>query len=157
MHFLISQVESIIAGIATEENNFVTVPNPSGIGSKNYMKKQIYESPPHIVADNHFSGEHVSDHLGKKGFGYTCTQRRDRFPKELKKYCHHGKVVPGCKRSKAMRYDNPIVAVKQVPATALTKAYTKTLVYRMTSLTSLEKTRSAELDRVLKRIYAQRE
>jgi hypothetical protein len=68
------------------------------------------------------------DLLGWKGYGTTMTNCCDSFPKELKLYLHHDKVVPGCPKAKAMCYMMPIVAIKQQPAVDESKAYTKTLV-----------------------------
>ena len=66
----------------------------NGTGTKEYKvpKKKIYSARPHIVADNHFSGEQVMDYIGKNGFGITTTCRRDRFPPGLKDFLHHDKV-----------------------------------------------------------------
>ena len=91
-------------------------------------KKQIFKYPPHFTADNHFSGEHVMDYIGERGFGITMTCRRDWLPNGLKPYLHHEKKDSGDLRIKVMKYQQPIVAVKQVPATETTKAYTKTFV-----------------------------
>jgi hypothetical protein len=96
--------------------------------------KKVYPKPPHIVADNHFSGEEVMKLLGSKGYGATMTNRRDRFPEGLKPYLHHEGVKSGCPKARAMRFDNPIVAIKQVPAvededgSIKAKACTRTLV-----------------------------
>jgi hypothetical protein len=68
------------------------------------------------------------DWLGRKGYGATMTNRRDHFPKGLKPYLHHDKVVAGCPKAKAMHFAVPIVAIKQQPAVEESKAYTKTLV-----------------------------
>jgi len=43
------------------------IQNPTGNGFDKYRMKKIYETLPHIVADNHFSGEEVMDILGWKG------------------------------------------------------------------------------------------
>lgn len=116
-------------------------------------KKQIFRKPPHFTADNHFSGDHVMKFIGERGFGMTMTCRRDRLPEGLKEYLHHEKKKEGTgpdSRQKVMKYHQPIVAIKQVPATpapstartatttaaaatttaaaATTKAYTMTLV-----------------------------
>ena len=40
-------------------------------------KKQIFKTPPHFTADNHFSGEHVMKFIGERGFGITMTTCRD--------------------------------------------------------------------------------
>jgi hypothetical protein len=100
--------------------------------------KKIYPKPPHIVADNHFSGDHVMTLFGKKGYGCTMTNRRDRFPQGLKEYLHHDKVPPGCAKAKAMRYVMPIVAIKQCPAGIESKAFTQTLVsFQSTGATNI--------------------
>ena len=79
-------------------------------------RRQIFDKPPHITMDNHFSGDHVQDFLGKNGWGSTCTCRRDRLPRGCKKeHFHHKAGVKVDKRSKCARYMKPIVAVKFVP------------------------------------------
>ena len=83
---------------------------------------------PHIVADNYFSGEHVMDYLRKKGYGMTTTCRQDCIPKVIKPYIHHEKVTNYDLKAKVMRFQNPIVAVKQIPALENNNAYTKTFV-----------------------------
>jgi hypothetical protein len=98
--------------------------------------EKIYPVPPHIVTDNHFLGDEVMDWLGRKGYGTTMTNRQDCFPKGLKPYLHHDKVVAGCPKAKAMYFAMPIVAIKQQPAVEESKAYTKTLVsYQSTGAT----------------------
>lgn len=54
-------------------------------------RKIIFKEPPHITADNHFSGDHVMDYIGQKGFGITVTCRRDRLAAGLNPYLHHEK------------------------------------------------------------------
>ncbi len=107
------------------------LPNPSGQGERVFTLKPIYQQPPHLVADNHFSGEEVMNLLGMKGYGTTMTNCRDRFLDGLKPYLHHEKVPPGCPKAKAMRFEMPIVAIKQVLAPAddeSAKAYTRMMV-----------------------------
>ena len=78
------------------------------------------------------------DFAGRLGYGLTITNRRDRFPKQLKAHVNHGKVKPGCPRAKAARYENPIVAISQVESTETSKAYTKTLVsFQSTGATNI--------------------
>ena len=147
MHNLLNQIDDLIEGRyhartagTDDEAMYATtmIPNPSGIGEQEYIRRCIYLKPPHLTADNHFSGEHVMDYAGVRGYGLTVTNCRDRFPKSLKPYLHHEKVKPGDARSKAMRYQNPIVVVKQVPATATTKAYTKNIVsFQSTGATNI--------------------
>ncbi len=68
------------------------------------------------------------DLIGKKGYGMTCTCRRDHIPKPIKDYVHHEKVTNYDLKAKVMRFQNPITAIKKVPATDSSKAYTKTFV-----------------------------
>jgi hypothetical protein len=106
----------------------VLIPKPTGIGITQYQLKIIYPKPPHIVADNHFSGDEVMKLFGKKGYSCTMTNLRDRFPQGLKEYLHHGKVSNGCAKAKAMCYAMPIIVIKQCPAVNESKAFTQTLV-----------------------------
>jgi hypothetical protein len=53
------------------------------------------------------------------------TNRQDCFPKGLKQYLHHEKVVAGCPKAKALHFAMQIVAIKQQPAVQESKAYTK--------------------------------
>ncbi len=76
----------------------------------------------HVTADNHFSGDNVMKFIGTKGYGITVTCRRDRFPADIKQYLHREKNKPGDEMAKAMRYENPIVGVRQVKATPVLKA-----------------------------------
>jgi hypothetical protein len=120
------------------------VPPPSGHGVlTSYTRRRIYLHPPHITCDNHFSGDNVLDYAGERGFGITQTCRRDRFPMGLKEYYLHHEVVDAKDaRPKAMRFEKPIIAVKQVPAGKkggkATKPYTKTLVsFQSTGTTNI--------------------
>jgi ribosome biogenesis protein Nip4 len=63
-----------------------------------------------------------------KGYGITVTCRRDRFHTNIKQYIHREKNKPGDKMAKVMRYENPIVGVRQVKATKVSKAYTENIV-----------------------------
>jgi hypothetical protein len=45
--------------------------------------KKIFKETPHITWDNFFSGDHVMEWLGSKGFGATMTCRRDRLPSDI--------------------------------------------------------------------------
>ena len=62
-------------------------------------RKKIYSRLPHIVVDNHFSGENVMEYIGKKGFGITTTRHHDHFPLGLKEFLHHEKVPSTDKRT----------------------------------------------------------
>lgn len=122
------------------EREQMVLPNPSGQGERVFSLKPVYKKPPHLVADNHFSGDEVMEFLGSKGYGATMTNRRDRFPDGLKPYLHHKKVPPGCAKAKAMRFEMPIVAIKQEPAPTdeSAKAYTRTMVsFQSTGATNI--------------------
>lgn len=86
--------------------------------------KQIFQKPPHFTTDNHFSGDNVMEFIGERGFGITMTCRRDRLPAGLKQYLHHEKKEGSDPRQKVMKYHQPIVAIKQVPAPATTDPVT---------------------------------
>jgi hypothetical protein len=71
-------------------------------------KKQIFASPPHFTANNHFSGDHAVDSVGLQGYRITCTTRQDLLPTELKKYLHDEKKDSNNARMKVMQFENPI-------------------------------------------------
>ena len=82
---------------------------------KEDVRRQIFDEPPHICMDNHFSGDHVCKYIGEKGYKATMTCRRDRLPQTIdKKYLHHKKDISVDYRTKAARFMHPIVAVKDV-------------------------------------------
>jgi hypothetical protein len=91
-------------------------------------KKKIYAKHPHITDDNHFSGQNVTDYIGKNGFSITTTCCRDCFPKGLKDYFHHEKVPSHDKRTRVAQFEQNIFAVKRVGKDNDKKAYTKTFV-----------------------------
>jgi hypothetical protein len=136
---LVMSINSLIVNGESTEREVTEIQNPTGNSVDKYRMKKIYQTPPHIVADNHFSGEEVMDLLGRKGYGTAMTNRRDRFLKGLKPYLHHDKVVAGFPKAKAMCYALPIVAIKQQPAmSGSTKAYTRTLVsFQSTGATNI--------------------
>jgi hypothetical protein len=81
-----------------------------------------------VHSDNLFTSDAIMAYLGGKGYGMTGTCARNRIPAELKPYTHHGKVDSTNQRCQAMRFEQPIVAIKQCKETEETKAYTKTFV-----------------------------
>jgi len=110
------------------------------IDGKEYTvpKKKIYKQRPHIVADNHFSGENVMEYIGQQGFGITTTCRRDRFPPGLKDFFHHDKVPSTDKRTRVARFEQPILAVKRIKVDGANKAYCRTHVsFQSTGATNL--------------------
>ena len=78
-------------------------------------KKKIFKKCPHITFDNYFLGKQVFDYAGEKGFGLIMTNRRDRLPKGIKGEYMHKQRTDSNKRSKAARYIQPVVLVKEKP------------------------------------------
>lgn len=139
MHFLLSAIEQMITTVKPDEEFFTKYRTPQGT-IKNYPINRIYPTHPHGTGDNHFSGDHVLNFAGLKGFGLTLTQRKDRFPTGLKQYCHHEKSEAAkIPRYKVMRFGKPIVAISNVISPNLeTKDYTKTLVsFQSTGATNI--------------------
>jgi hypothetical protein len=65
--------------------------------------------------DNIFSGGEVLRFLGEGGWKATMTCRRDRLPKEAPKmYFNFLKATPVNTRSKVARFEQPLIAVKNV-------------------------------------------
>jgi len=117
---LCEEIKHMVEGV---EKSSVSIMNY--IDGKEYTvpKKKIYKQRPHIVADNHFSGENVMEYIGQQGFGITTTCRRDRFPPGLKDYVHHDKVPSTDKRTRVARFEQPILAVKKMEVDGTNKAY----------------------------------
>ena len=92
------------------------------------LKEKDVSVASSITADNHFSVDNIMKFMGSKGYGFTVTCRRERFPVGIKQYLHREKVKLGDKMAKAMRYENPIVAVTQVEAANESMAYTENIV-----------------------------
>jgi hypothetical protein len=116
----------------------MSIPNPSGLNSMTYTLKKVFTQPPHITADNFFSSENLMDWLGRKGYGMTATCSRNLIPANLKPYMHAVKVDSSMQRCKAMRFENPIVAIQQCKEMDGNKAYTKTFVsFQSTSGTNI--------------------
>lgn len=125
---LVGMIDSLVEGNAQVDQQKITITNPCGGNRLEFAMKQVYSKPPHITADNFFSSDAMMDWLGGKGYGMTATCARDRIPKEIKPYTHHTKVDATHLRCKAMRYENPVVAISQCKAENDKKAYTKTFV-----------------------------
>ncbi len=58
------QIDSLIDGTDLAYTETV-IPNTTNVW-KNPTKK-IYQSPPHITVDNHFSGDNIMKFMGSKG------------------------------------------------------------------------------------------
>ena len=80
---------------------------------------------PCFGMNNHFSGSRVDALLGEKGYKSINTCRRDRLPNGCKKFFHYIMVVEVNTLSKMTRFEQPIVAVKEVkfPATPDKNSY----------------------------------
>jgi hypothetical protein len=122
---IVTQIDQLIDGTEPGYTECI-LPNTTDLYT--YPAKKIYPSQPHVTADNHFSGDNVMKFIGTKSYGITVTCHRDRFPTDLKQYLHREKNKPGDKMAKAMRYENPIVGLRQVKATKVSKAYTGNIV-----------------------------
>lgn len=124
----------LVKGVEVDDDKVVMY---NLIRGKQYTvpRKQIYTACPHIVADNHFSGENVMKYIGKKGFGITTTCRCDRYPPGLKDFVNH---AHDRKKTRVARFEQPIIAVKHVTGKAPDKSYTRTLVsFQSTGATTL--------------------
>jgi len=76
-------------------------------------RNQMFDEPVHIAMDNFFSGDEVLRFLGERGWKATMTCRRDRLPRGVPKlYLNFIKAAPVNARSKAARFEQPIIAVK---------------------------------------------
>jgi hypothetical protein len=126
MYHLFNKLDAMVAGSPTATER-LRMPNGQVI---HYPVRQIYPTHPHATADNHFSGNNIMEYAGIKGFGYTVTNRKDRFPVGLKQYFHNEKTQPADYRAKCMRFGNPIVAIQNVeaPTGGNDKNYTRTFV-----------------------------
>jgi hypothetical protein len=120
--------------VQEEEDEGAEISIKNLLDGKEYTvpKKKIYAKRPHITADNHFSGENVMDYIGKIGFGITTTCCHDRFPKGLKDYFHHKKVLIHDKRTRVSWFKQP-----SLPSRGWRKAMTRKLTQRSLCLFSL--------------------
>jgi hypothetical protein len=111
----------------TRPQGFVEGPNearmimeqvrPQVVGGKDKTDlRQIYAQKPHTTWDNYFSGDIIMNHLGENGFGATMTCRRDRLPKDIAVVYLHKKKTDSTQRPKAARFNNPVVIVRDFPA-----------------------------------------
>jgi hypothetical protein len=81
----------------------------------NDKRRQIFEEHVHVVMDNFFSGDEVLRSLGEGGWKVTIPFRHDWLPKEVPKmYFKILKVTPVNTRSNVARFEQPIIAVKNV-------------------------------------------
>ncbi len=60
-------IDVLVANTEPNGHEQVVIPNPTKVGEKKFNFKKIAK-PPHVVADNHFSGDKVMDLVGRKGY-----------------------------------------------------------------------------------------
>jgi hypothetical protein len=78
-------------------------------------RRPIFEEKVHVTMDNFFSGDEVLRFLGEGGWKAAMTCRRDRLPKEVVKvHFNYIKAAPVNQRSKVARFEQPIIAVKNI-------------------------------------------
>ncbi len=81
----------------------------------NDKRRQIFEEHVHVAMANFFSGDEVLRFLGEGGWKATMTYRRDWLPNEVPKmFFNFLKAMPVNTRSKVARFEQPIIAVKNV-------------------------------------------
>ncbi len=82
---------------------------------RNQIRRQIFEEHVHVAMDNFFSGDEILRFLGEGGWKATMTCRHDWLPKEVPKmYFNFLKATLVNTRSKVARFEQPIIAVKNV-------------------------------------------
>ena len=77
-------------------------------------RHQLFTQKPCLSMDNHFSGKNVDHHLGSNGYNGVYTSACGRLQASVQKYYHHVKAVNVGPHSRAARFANPVVAVKEV-------------------------------------------
>ncbi len=82
---IVKQIDGLIDGTDPTYTEMV-IPNTTDVWK--YPRKKIYQSPSHITAYNHFSGDNIMKLMGGKGYGLTVTCRRDCFQVGIKQYLH---------------------------------------------------------------------
>ncbi len=78
-------------------------------------RRQIFEEHVHVAMDNFYSGDEVLRFLGEGGWKAIMTCRRDWLPKDVPKmYFNFLKATLVNTRSKVARFEQPIIAVKNI-------------------------------------------
>jgi hypothetical protein len=78
-------------------------------------RRQIFEEHVHVAMDNFFSGDKILRFIGEGGWKAIMTCRRNRLPKEVPKmYFNFLKATSVNTRSKVARFEQPIIAVKNI-------------------------------------------
>ena len=71
IHHLLNKIDAHIEGRAEDQATFEV--NDCTFGKTTYKNKIIFKTPPHLSADNHFSGDNVLHDAGARGYGLTLT------------------------------------------------------------------------------------
>ena len=79
----------------------------------------ILREQPHMTWDNYFSGHEIFNYAAENGFGLTMTCRRDRLPKEVPAKHWHKEKTDTKGRSRAARFEQPVVAIKKIGENSL--------------------------------------
>ena len=77
--------------------------------------RPILREKPHITWDNYFSGDQTMNYAAENGIGVTLTVNRGRLPAGVPSKCLHKSRTDADERSRAARFENPIVAIKRDP------------------------------------------
>ena len=94
--------------LITEDND-----NTNNTNNTSNWPKAIFHEPPHMTWDNYFSGDQSMEYVASKGMGMTCTVNRGRLPGKVHNEYWHKGTTSSDDRSKAARFEFPIVAVKR--------------------------------------------
>ncbi|KAL3936788.1 MAG: hypothetical protein SGARI_002405 [Bacillariaceae sp.] len=78
-----------------------------------HRPRPILREPPHVTWDNYFSGDDALKFSSERGFGMTCTTRRDRLPKGLPGRFLCKKKTTVTAASRAARFEKPIFVLKE--------------------------------------------
>ena len=81
---------------------------------ENDERRHIFVVKPCLGMDKHFSGGHVDDYLGENGYKAIMTRQREQLHKGLKKYMQHKVKVEIGPMSRAARFEQPVITVKEV-------------------------------------------
>jgi len=82
--------------------------------------RALFNTKPHMMWDNFFSGDDLMEYAAEEGFGLTMTCRRDRLLKKVpREYFHHKKILVD-KRTRSSCFEHPIVAVKKIGQSIMT-------------------------------------
>jgi len=75
--------------------------------------KPIFREPPHMTWDNYFSSYQSMEYIASKGMGMTCTVNRGQLPGKVPVQYWHKGTTGSDDRTKAARFEFPVVAVKR--------------------------------------------